>query len=407
MRFLWLLGLAACGSVNSTVDASQSHTVSVTIGGDGGGTVSSSPAGINCPTDCSASFTATVQLTATADASSNFLGWSGACSGTGACSIAATADAAVTAMFAAKPMLTVEKVGGGTGTVTSMPAGIACGATCSAAFDGGTMVTLTATPDPGFTFKAWSGGGCGNVSPCQVPLSAATTVKALFSPPTLYLVDDGNDSLYSITNLAAPNLTLVGAIGQPFEFGDCAYDSTNHKLYVVDGRSAVTQPANPPDSLWTVDLITGVATLVGKHGINDMFALGYDPQNDTLYGVGLAGAGYALYSLNASTGAATMIGATGYTNGLAWDSKRNQMVAVTSGGSFNTINLATGAQTAIPGAGTVLGNNNGITYDAPDDLFWMATYTANTGVEKFNPNTSYSGTTLATSGMHTCIAYIP
>jgi hypothetical protein len=33
----------------------------------------------------------------------------------------------------------------GTGTVTSSPAGIDCGATCSGDFDGGTMATLTAT----------------------------------------------------------------------------------------------------------------------------------------------------------------------------------------------------------------------------------------------------------------------
>src|SRR5438093_79780 len=41
--------------------------------------------------------------------------------------------------------LSVTRSGSGTGTVTSEPAGIDCGGTCSADFDDGTLVTLTAT----------------------------------------------------------------------------------------------------------------------------------------------------------------------------------------------------------------------------------------------------------------------
>src|SRR5882672_11261304 len=52
--------------------------------------------------------------------------------------------------------LTVSKSGNGGGTVTSSPAGIACGATCSASFAIGTMVTLTAAPAAGSTFTGWS-----------------------------------------------------------------------------------------------------------------------------------------------------------------------------------------------------------------------------------------------------------
>ena len=46
--------------------------------------------------------------------------------------------------------LTVTKAG--SGTVTSAPAGIACGATCSATFTSGTAVTLTAVPAAGYSF---------------------------------------------------------------------------------------------------------------------------------------------------------------------------------------------------------------------------------------------------------------
>src|SRR5207245_871918 len=55
-------------------------------------------------------------------------------------------------------LLTVSQAGAGTGTVTSNPAGISCGATCSASFANGTLVSLTAAPAAGSTFTGWSGG---------------------------------------------------------------------------------------------------------------------------------------------------------------------------------------------------------------------------------------------------------
>src|SRR5215831_7419092 len=76
--------------------------------------------------------------------------------------------------------LAVVKMGAGSGTVTSTPAGITCGATCSASFPSGTAVTLTAGPASGSTFTGWSGGGCSGTGTCTVTLTAATTVTAGF-----------------------------------------------------------------------------------------------------------------------------------------------------------------------------------------------------------------------------------
>src|SRR5262249_22953278 len=44
---------------------------------------------------------------------------------------------------------------GGTGKVTSTPAGIKCGSLCGKAFADGTALTLTATPDAGSAFSEW------------------------------------------------------------------------------------------------------------------------------------------------------------------------------------------------------------------------------------------------------------
>jgi endoglucanase len=78
------------------------HALHVTKAGRGTGTVTSSPAGINCGSTCVATFTGgtTVTLAATPGTRSRFAGWSGDCSGTGACVLSMTVDHSVTATFA-------------------------------------------------------------------------------------------------------------------------------------------------------------------------------------------------------------------------------------------------------------------------------------------------------------------
>ena len=76
--------------------------------------------------------------------------------------------------------LTVTKAGMGSGRVTSSPAGIDCGATCTATFASGTAVTLTAVPVAGSLFAGWSGSGCGGTHSCTVTVNAAASVTATF-----------------------------------------------------------------------------------------------------------------------------------------------------------------------------------------------------------------------------------
>jgi hypothetical protein len=78
--------------------------------------------------------------------------------------------------------LTVSKAGTGSGTVTSSPAGIDCGSTCSASFNSGTVVTLTASPTGGSSFGGWS-GACTGTGSCQVTMNQAQSVTATFNPP--------------------------------------------------------------------------------------------------------------------------------------------------------------------------------------------------------------------------------
>jgi hypothetical protein len=51
---------------------------------------------------------------------------------------------------------------------------------CSAAYAGGTVITLTAVPKRGANFLGWSGGGCSGTGTCTVTLNANVAVSATF-----------------------------------------------------------------------------------------------------------------------------------------------------------------------------------------------------------------------------------
>jgi hypothetical protein len=186
------------GGLRNTQNPPGSYTLSIskvfqsgtTTTGDSSGSITSSPAAISCGEDCSKDFTSgtTVTLTATPASGSRFVGWSGACSGTGSCVVSMTANKSVTATFGlATYTLTVVKAGTGLGTATSMPTGINCGATCSASFESGTLVTVTPGPSAGVTsFRGWSGctsvsssgGGTNNL--CNIRMDGDRTVTGTY-----------------------------------------------------------------------------------------------------------------------------------------------------------------------------------------------------------------------------------
>src|SRR5579864_6718243 len=95
--------------------------------------------------------------------------------------------------------LSVSLTGSASGVVTSNPAGINCGQTCTASFTDGTSVTLTATPSAGNTFAGWS-GACSGTATCSVTLNNATTVMASFSPvkPTANLQSSVNHIVFML-----------------------------------------------------------------------------------------------------------------------------------------------------------------------------------------------------------------
>ncbi|HXI84031.1 MAG TPA: hypothetical protein VNL17_08080 [Verrucomicrobiae bacterium] len=112
--------------------------------------------------------------------------------------------------------LSVAKIGAGTGTVTSSPAGISCGATCTASFANNSVVTLSAVPDTNSAFRGWSGGGCAGTGACVVTLISNTTCTANFDALPVISAASTTPALPTTTNdLVASVTSSNDADGDP------------------------------------------------------------------------------------------------------------------------------------------------------------------------------------------------
>jgi hypothetical protein len=83
-----------------------------------------------------------------------------------------------TAIAPSQYLLMISNPSPGQGTVSG--SGISCGETCLAAYNAGTVVSLSAMAVPGSTFDGWSGGGCSGTGLCKVTMNANITITANF-----------------------------------------------------------------------------------------------------------------------------------------------------------------------------------------------------------------------------------
>jgi hypothetical protein len=99
------------------------------------------------------------------------------------------------------------EVEGGTGTVTSEPAGVHCGEDCAEDYDQGTVVTLRAHPGVK-SYVIWGGDCTGTGATVQVPMDADKTCTATFSYPVGGIVVPVNR-----LGLLVPWMGLAGLAG--------------------------------------------------------------------------------------------------------------------------------------------------------------------------------------------------
>jgi len=123
--------------------------------------------------------------------------------------------------------LVVATWGGGTGTVTSSPAGIDCGTACAANFAAGSTVTLSANVPAGSVFDGW-GGACSGTGACTVAMDALKTVTARFDSDTPRL-----------SSLSTRGMVLYG--NGPLVAG-FVVGGSGHKTVLVRARGVSLQP---------------------------------------------------------------------------------------------------------------------------------------------------------------------
>jgi hypothetical protein len=225
--------------------------LSVSRIGTGSGNVTSSPAGIDCGSDCQHSWDhgSPVQLTATPDAGSVFTGWGGH----GDCSdgqLTLDADKVCTADFHALYLLTVDGTGAGSGTVTSSPLGIDCGTDCTESYLHGTGVSLEASPDFGSELTGWSGDA--DCTDGQLSMTAPRSCTVIFEPCSIESEEDySGETVGDTREYIACNMLTAGEFVILAPGGNVTFRAGNVIIlkdgFVVESGASFRAVIGPPD----------------------------------------------------------------------------------------------------------------------------------------------------------------
>ena len=173
-----------------TGKAPDEPTLTVAPTGEGGGTVTSDPEGIDCGPTCIAPFPQgqTVVLTQVADDGSDFTGWDGAdCPGSGDCTVTLDGSQQVTAAFDLEPttdvILTTSVTPPGSGSIAATTGSGRAGQDCTPGcpYPADTAVTLTARLGQGMNTVTWAGCDTTAGVSCNVTMSSAREVSATFT----------------------------------------------------------------------------------------------------------------------------------------------------------------------------------------------------------------------------------
>ena len=181
---------------------------------------------------------------------------------------------------------------------------------------------------------------------------------AIFSPA--YAVADDTDSFYSV-DLQTGVASLIGPCNYDLSLTGLAWDSLSHTMYVSDVRLS-----DGFFGLGSVDINTGAVTEIGRHvNSSNIHALAFDSINDILYGSDTQCSGLA--TVDRTTGESNCIGPWGASSdiiGLAFNSGTGTLYGVDPINLY-TIDSTTGAATVVGPHGAGLdGDVIGLEYDA-------------------------------------------
>ncbi len=195
-------------------------------------------------------------------------------------------------------------------------------------------------------------------------VAALATLSGSALAGTLFTIDESTDTL-QILDLSTNTFTNVGALGVGYEFGDLAFDSSSGTMFMVDGWG---MGSSNPSSLYSVNLATGAATLIGSTGITSMFGLAYNPVNGKLYG-SVSTLGTGLYEIDKATGAATFLSNQVSLDGMTYVGSSAKLIGFNAGfgggGPIFDLTDTSNPGNLIGDAGYL--NNGSLAWDAATD----------------------------------------
>ena len=256
-------------NANKTVTAFfapvPTYTLTVTVAGGVGGTVTKNPA--------KASYAAgeSVVLTPVPAAGFVFHHWAGDATGsTKPLTVVMNASKSITAFFAPVPTYTLTvTVSGSGGTVTKSPS--------KSSYTAGETVTLTANPATNYKFSYWSGDHIGISSPVTITMDSNKTIYAHFEEKTKYTlsvyVSGGGGS--TVTKSPAQSyyyegqtvtLTANPVAGYVFDYwsGDHIGISTSFTITMDGNKSIYAHFKALPRYTLTVTIVNGGSSTVTK-----------------------------------------------------------------------------------------------------------------------------------------------
>jgi hypothetical protein len=178
--------------------------------------------------------------------------------------------------------LTVTRAGNGTGVVTASPGGIDCGATCSADYASGAIVTLAANPSAGSVFSGWTGAGCSGTALCVLTMDAAKSVTATFAPagpPSLDYYTVPPCRVFDTRPAAALVSQLTRLIPVA---GLCGVPATARAVAL--NLTVVSPSGSGHATLWPADLPQPVSSVIN-------FSAGQTRGNNAIVGLATDGSG--------------------------------------------------------------------------------------------------------------------
>ncbi len=189
-----------------------------------------------------------------------------------------------------------------------------------------------------------------------VSANASTTAGlAVGAGGTVYLTSSGNDSLYTV-DLLTGNATLVGA------YGDSAI--VMHGLEYVGATNTLYGMSSHNGGLYTINQGTGVATLVGTTGLTSFHNLGYNSSTGVMYMTNSSTD--SSYIIDLATANVTFLSGLGdptNPNGMAFNNDNGNLYMIDNNtDDLYTINMGSGIATSIGDMGS--GNLLGLAYVA-------------------------------------------